>query len=301
MATLQVASEGTAPNPPEGTISFRHFLQAKPPGSRELVHGWVKKKLHTYDLDVPDPINLKCVRCGVLQNFSPFPGPSIYDDGKRVTDCFLVYRCRNCNVFLKRFALTVTPRDNEAAWIYKHGEDPAYGIDVPNEMRALLKEDAKLLEKALKCEAASLGIGAFVYYRRILENMKERLFDEVIEVAKRIDAGDEAIQWLNRARADRQFTKSIREIKSTGLHAIYIEGHNPLTLLYEEVSDGVHSGTDEENLASAQRIRVVLAHLAGRLEALMLERDEVKGAISAMLEAKRAREARRAANGGTGE
>lgn len=292
------AAVKSAPAPVPPSISMREFLEEKPPGSREFVNDWVLERQYSTELKLADPIVLKCPLCDSQQNFSPVNSPTVGDRGKNTTDCFVIYKCRNCEKFHKRYAITLRPKGKELPiLVYKHGEDPAFGIGIPSELRQLLAADKLLLEKALQCEAASLGIGAFVYYRRILESMKGRLFDKVIEVAQKIDAGDEALTWLKAAKQDRQFTKSLDEIRSTGLHAIYIDGHNPLTLLFDEVSDGVHSGTDEENLMSAQRIRIVLGHLAGRLQALMLEQSEVKSAMAALLQAKKAREERRAAGG----
>jgi hypothetical protein len=289
------AGQAVIPDPVPLVITMRQFLEGKPPGSKEFVADWALSKNYGVDLKLPDPIFLKCQACNGMQNFSNEDSPEIADHGQGTTDCFVVYTCRNCKRFSKRYALTVTPQGRGMPMLaYKLGELPAFDIEISSELRNLLADDKVLLEKALRCESACLGIGAFVYYRRILESMKGRLFDKVIEVAGKIDAGDEALTWLRSAREERQFTKSLHEIKSTGLHAIYIDGHNPLTLLYDEVSNGVHSGTDEDNLASAQRIRIVLAHLAGRLQALMLEEADVKMAMTALLHAKKAREERRA-------
>jgi hypothetical protein len=290
-----------APAPPAPTAApatlFRDFLENKPPGAVCLVGDWVRRHPSRGDmrmLNYPDPIALHCSRCGGLQNFSPEERHNVYDDD---LSCFAVYKCRNCATRRKRYALFIgLPRTaGDPARIYKYGEEPAFSIQVSTELRQLLKPDEALLDKAIRCEAASLGIGAFVYYRRILEEMKSRIFDEVEAVAKQIDAGEEAFAWLKKARADRQFTKSVDEIKSAGLHAIYLDGHNPLTLLYDEVSDGVHAGTDAENLVIAERIRLVLGHLAARLAALKLEQAEVKSALTAMLKAKKEREEKRAA------
>lgn len=241
----------------------------------------------------PDPITCRCPRCKSQQNFSPV-SETTYISSLQGGSLFLSYVCRNCKTSHKRYAVTVYANDQEAAaTVYKIGEEPSFNIDVSDDLRELLRPDADLLNKALQCEGASLGIGAFVYYRRILDEMKGRIFDEVRNVAQQINAGDEALQWIETARNDRQFTKSLGEIKSAGLHAIYMDGHNPLTLLYDEISEGVHAGSDVENLVIAQRIRIVLGHLAGRLAALKLEQQEVKAALHEMLQAKKAREERR--------
>ena len=111
-------------------------------------------------------------------------------------------------------------------------------------------------------------------------------------------AGEDAIARLRAAKADRQLTKAIEAIKPGPLQALYIDGHNPLMLLYDAVSDGLHGQTDAENLVTARTIRLLLAELAKRIEQVLADHAEVTGAVTKLLQAKAARQDGKAQAGG---
>jgi hypothetical protein len=52
--------------------------------------------------------------------------------------------------------------------------------------------------------ARGLGIGAYAYYRRIVENTKFALVDSVLDVAQATNASSEQIELLEKARSERQ-------------------------------------------------------------------------------------------------
>ena len=50
--------------------------------------------------------------------------------------------------------------------------------------------------------------------------------------------------------------------------SLLINGHNPILLLHNALSEGVHAMTDEQCLELASSIRIVLAELSERISAL---------------------------------
>ena len=65
-----------------------------------------------------------------------------------------------------------------------------------------------------------MGIGAFGYYRRVVENQKDSILERIIEVAKKVDAGQEIVESLEKVKSESQFSKAINEIKP-GIPQIY--------------------------------------------------------------------------------
>ena len=57
------------------------------------------------------------------------------------------------------------------------------------------------------------------------------------------------------AKAQDQFTGAIKEIKDARPPALFISGYNPLTILYDVLSDGIHDLSDEECLTHARTVR----------------------------------------------
>lgn len=110
-----------------------------------------------------------------------------------------------------------------------------------------------------------MGIAAFAYYRRIIETQKTRILDEIIRVCKAYNASSDVLCELEAAKKETRFTAAIDTIKHALPDVLFINGHNPLTLLHDALSEGLHAETDEECLEFATYIRIVMAGLAERM------------------------------------
>ena len=64
--------------------------------------------------------------------------------------------------------------------------------------------------------------------------------------------------------------------------SLRIDGHNPLQLLYDQLSTGVHEQSDEECLVRAAVIREALSGIAARIAALLKEDQSLRRAISTL-------------------
>lgn len=284
-------------------MAFADFLQAVPAGQVETIDSAGIFSMGQIELNLrySDPIQLQCYGedCGGLRRFSPTAREHYIGRGNDAKEYSfqVTYRCRDCRGYDKVYSLMIWDVTTEASTFsaYKFGELPPFSIHVSAKLRELLEPDSELLDKALASEAAGLGIGAAVYYRRILENQKIRIFDHVIAAAKKLGAAPEVSAALEKAKNERHLTKSLDALGSGPLKAIYLNGHNPLTLLYDEVSDGVHAGSDADNLSSAHDIRIVLMHLADQLSEVTAERAELQAAVNDMLKKQAERNARRKA------
>jgi hypothetical protein len=176
------------------------------------------------------------------------------------------YLCRNCRTSEKWFALLLLPDANGSRGIaIKLGEYPPFGPPVPPRVITLIGPDRELFLRGRRAENAGLGIGAFAYYRRVVENQKNRLIDEILKVAKRVEAPQATIQTLELARAENQFSKAVELVRDAIPESLRIEGHNPLTLLHRALSEGLHEHDEAECLTRAQAIREVLTELAERI------------------------------------
>jgi hypothetical protein len=99
----------------------------------------------------------------------------------------------------------------------------------------------------------------------------------------------------------RKYGQEIREIRGqTGSFLMFcsrsnyrkrsvcpqVLSHNPLTLLHNALSEGLHELTDEECLTLARSIRVVLVELAERISTALKEEAQLKSAVSQLLNRK---------------
>jgi hypothetical protein len=171
----------------------------------------------------------------------------------------------------------------ESGTCYKFGELPEYGPPTAARLIKLIGPDRELFLKGRRCENQGLGIGAFVYYRRVVEGQKNRILDEIIKVSQKIGTPPEAIRQLEAAKTETQFSKALSNVKDAIPQTLLINGHNPLSLLHSALSDGLHQKTDEHCLEIAGSIRVVLAELSERLAQALKDEAELNKALGRLL------------------
>lgn len=128
-----------------------------------------------------------------------------------------------------------------------------------------------------------MGIAAFAYYRRVIESRKDAIFDELLRVSKGIAAGADVIAGLEAAKKQVQFSSAVEAVKDAIPPALLISGHNPLTLLHSALSEGLHARTDEECLASATDLRIVMTEFVERMAQALKDDAELKSAVSRLL------------------
>ncbi len=154
-------------------------------------------------------------------------------------------------------------------------------------MISLIGPDREIFLKGRRAENRGLGIGAFSYYRRLVENQKGRIIAQIAKVAQKLGAKPDVLEEFKAAEEETQFSKAIEQIRHGIPDVLLIDGqHNPLTLLHTALSEGLHDHTDEECLEIAQSIRVVLTELADRISQALRQEDELSKAVSRLLNRK---------------
>jgi hypothetical protein len=174
--------------------------------------------------------------------------------------------------------------DNQRAGsAFKFGEFPAFGPPTPSRVISLIGPQKDLFLKGRRAENQGMGIAAFAYYRRVIEDQKNRIFDEIIKVCNRLSAGQAIIDELVKAKEETQFSKAVDAVKLAIPQALFINGHNPLTLLHSALSEGLHAQEDEECLEIATSIRLVMADFAERMGQALKDEAELSTAVSRLL------------------
>ena len=202
-----------------------------------------------------------------------------------VNHLYVIYQCANCNKTVKVYSLAakiniiLVPRGT----CYKLGEDPPYGPPVPPRLIKLIGPDRDIFLKGRRCENQGLGIGAFTYYRRVVENQKNRILEEIVKVSEEIKAPQDKINTLHEAINETQFSKALKMAKDVMPESLLINGQNPMLLLHGALSQGVHELSDKECLELANSVRVVLGKLSEKLSDILKDEAEVKGAISTLM------------------
>ncbi len=198
---------------------------------------------------------------------------------------YVTYRCANCTKTVKLYSLSATINmvGESHGICYKFGEYPPYGPPVPSRLIKLIGPDRDIFLKGRGCENQGLGIGAFTYYRRVVENQKNRILEEIIRVSKKIGASQDKIDTLSNAIEETQFSTALNMAKNAIPESLLIDGHSPMRLLHHALSRGVHELSDEECLELASTIRLVLGELSERLSVLLKDKAELTKAVSTLM------------------
>jgi len=195
---------------------------------------------------------------------------------------FVRYICKSCENTRKIFAVWLRLPAEGKLLAYKFGEYPDYGPPLPAKVLRLVQSDADLFKKGRKAEQLGFGICAFTYYRRIVENHRNELFDKIIEIAEDEHLAADKIAALRYAREHTQFSQSMEAIKEAIPESLKMLEHNPLLLLHDAFSKGVHELSDEQCLKRAHAVRTILIGLAERFARIRAENDELQQALSSL-------------------
>jgi hypothetical protein len=268
--------------------TFAEFLEGV--GSSQavaVVNLWGRKQRYSSmdnALTTPDLL-LHCTSeiCNGPRIYRYERGDVWFSEKSKSLSTFITYLCSNCQSTRKLYSLHVTREANGEGEAYKYGELPAFGPQTPARLLRLFGKDRDLFLKGRQCEVHGLGIGAFTYYRRVVESHKNQILDEVIRVGEKIAIPSAMLRILQAAKDEIQFSKAMETVKDAIPQALLVNGHNPLTLLHRALSVGVHDLSDVECLQRAHDVRVVLIELAERLGQSLKDEAELNTAINRLL------------------
>jgi len=268
--------------------SWKAFLESVAPGEERFVEQPIEHieepgTRNMYRPALPE-LELCCLsdKCkGEIRFFTGGTSERMVFDFK-FRDVFIEYTCKNCNEYIKTYALILI--HDIVKKVYrstKYGEIPQFGDPTPNKTLRMIEPDKEIFFKGRRCENQGLGIGAYSYYRRVVENQKNRIIDEIMKVVKKVAPHDiDLIKDLELAKKENQFSKAIEDIKHALPASLMIDGENPLTLLHGVLSLGVHDLNDEDCLQYATSIRTVLNELSSRVSETLKESQDLEEALN---------------------
>lgn len=270
----------TNTNPVERIYSFQEFLESVPPGKTVTIEHPKKDPFGNLKFFLPTiEIHCSTEKCDGNRFWDSIK--ELVPPDSRPSRHFVSYTCKNCESSIKHYAVEMWRTLTGAFAINKIGETPAFGPPLPSRLMTLLRDDIDYLTKGRRAENQGMGIGAFAYYRRVIESQKNKIFDAVIKVAKGLPATEDLIAELQSAKEEKQFSKAVERIKAGIPPVLLIHGNqNPLTLLHDALSNGLHGQTDSSCLELATAVRVVLTELADRISIALRDSEELTQAVA---------------------
>lgn len=275
--------------------TLSEFLQSTPPNQwRHISDLSVSQHIDAYasisqEINKPE-LELHCSSdlCNGFRFFrctEVFLNTGVYLQENIPNYLYVAYQCSNCQITRKVYSLVVILSTTEQfhGICYKFGEYPQYGPPIPSKLITLIRPDRDIFLKGRNCENQGLGIGAFTYYRRVVENQKGRILKEIVKVSEKIGVSQDKIDILHEAIKETRFSKALEMAKDVMPESLLIDGQSPILLLYRALSRGVHELSDEECLELASTVRLVLGELSERLSAILKDKAELTKAISTLM------------------
>jgi hypothetical protein len=272
--------------------SIADFLEDSPPNQTIPVfdlteNRYVKRITMNADVFTAPELQLHCSneKCNGIRFFRNVSVGEQILTHKRYEFFYVTYRCSNCRSEQKVFSLAAikSDEDGQSGSVCKLGEIPPFGPPVPPKLIKLIGPDREIFLKGRRCENQGLGIGAFIYYRRVIEKQKNRILQEVIKVCEKLKVGQDKVEVLKKAIEETRFSEALNMAKDALPESLLIDGHSPMQLLHSALSEGVHAMSDEECLEIASSVRVVLGELSERLSQALKDEAELSKAISHLM------------------
>jgi hypothetical protein len=170
------------------------------------------------------------------------------------------YQCLSCEEFRCGFMFRIA---DDGQSVTKVGQYPPWSIEPELDVKEALGDHLKEYKKGLICESQGFGIGAFSYYRRIVEMLITGLLDDIGELIKDEAEHRNYMKRLSEVRDDYRAEVKIEVVKDLLPPILRPSNINPLADLHGALSMGLHSESDEDCLALAESIRASLAFLVG--------------------------------------
>ena len=217
--------------------------------------------------------------------------PAFYRDksGKINFSFYLESNCQSCgykmDLLLNIFSDTAYSVKDKFPTLYvrKIGQLPAFERNPEKEVLDYLNEEDKgNYSKALANLSIGYGIGAFAYFRRIIENEIKRLVNDISQLD--IEDSDKVKAAWTEYEQNHQMSILIDNINPYIPKSLKELGDNPIRLLHQQLSGGIHEYSEETCQEKARQIDILLRHVIKKVNSEKFELIEVKKAMKGLKE-----------------
>jgi len=191
------------------------------------------------------------------------------------------YKCRNCANRQCSYYF-YWKKEQQTCRFFKVGQYPELEEQVSKTLEQALKlEDLKMYKNALRLRNFNLGIAAVAYMRRVVENRMNDMLEILHEAARVHNAPAEVLARHEEVKNERRFSVKVDyagDLLPTNLRP---EGHpNPMAVLHELASDGLHAKSDEECVDIFDECRQTFEYVFGKMR---IETEEAKTFVKGMV------------------
>lgn len=190
--------------------------------------------------------------------------------------------CSHCERFHRAYILRFHDTDKK---VMKAGQYPPWDLGIDAPMARLLGEHEGVFRKGFVCESQGYGIASFAYYRRIVENVIDKLLESIEDL---IEDKEKAAYTtaLEQVKTTRQTSEKIALVKDLLPSTLRPGGINPLGVLHGHLSEGLHQDDDDSCLSRSTSIRTILTFLVNQVQNTKDTANEFTEAMRKLLDKK---------------
>jgi hypothetical protein len=207
------------------------------------------------------------------------------------------YKCRNCGRNSAYYYFIWQERETYNLFV-KVGQYPELEERVPESLASALgATDLKLYKNALRMRNFNLGLAAVAYMRRVVENRMGDMLEILHEAAVAHNAPPELLKRHEEMKKEKRFAVKIEYAGDLLPANLRPSGKpNPMAILHELASEGLHAKSDEECVDIFDKCRTTFEYVFDKMR---IETEDAKNFVKNMAglaEAKVKAEAKPASN-----
>lgn len=244
--------------------------------------------------NLPDQIQHYCKSCKAEQRWSLLQRDQrTYYYGF----CTVEYLCRNCReANLHYYYIWNQNETTKTSGFIKIGQHPPLEERIPTQLEARLEakgsEDLDYYKKALRCRNFNFGLAALSYLRRVIENRMNDMLDLIADLAREYHFATDEIAELEHIKASRVFDNKVTFASKILPPSLRPSGENPVDLLHDIASEGIHHKSEDECIELFDTSRHVFEYLFRELEVRKADADQYVAGLKELLTKKAARRSR---------
>jgi hypothetical protein len=172
------------------------------------------------------------------------------------------YVCRNCDYEECRFYFYWHGKQDTGYRFMKVGQYPPLEERIPTELEQQMKgDDLEFYKRALRCRNFNFGLAALAYLRRVVENRMNDLLDLIADAARKASYEAEHLKRLESVKASRVFDDKVSYAALILPPSLKPGGANPIDLLHDLASEGIHHLSDANCIDVFDQSRAVFEHV----------------------------------------
>ena len=259
---------------------------------RQLLQSWPLYRRLEYKgaavATLPSLLQLYCPSCklhsrwqtNVMTQKPGHPKGVMEREKHKIGFCQETYKCKNCGIDSVTYYFWWADELGVSVF-HKVGQYPELEENVPQTLaKALGADDLKSYKNALRLRNFNLGIGAVAYMRRVVENRLSDMLEVLHESAVAHNAPREVLARHAEMMKEKRFSSKVDYAGDLLPESLRPKGKpNPMAILHELASEGIHAKSDEECVDIFDACRQTFEYVFGKLR---IETEDAKKFVNGM-------------------